>query len=133
MQVAFYAPDSYFVNSAAKEPAARTMVHDTHPADNWHPGMACASTEDFWFTDQNNGPAIAKFLGDKAAISTNLQFSTGRGMWWGKLVRRRLSRRGGQRHGRLRPEFPGAGDAVRRLRHARTANPLLQQRKSTAA
>ena len=85
MQVAFYAPDSYFINSAAKQPAAETIVRDTHPADNWHPGMACASTEDFWFTDQNNGPAIAKFLGDKAALSTNLQFSTGRGMWWGKL------------------------------------------------
>lgn len=85
MQVAFYAPDSYFINSAAQEPQPNTIIRDTHPADNWHPGIACASTEDFWFTDQNNGPAISKFLGDKAALSSNLQHYTGRGQWWGKL------------------------------------------------
>ena len=82
---AFYAPDSFFVSGAASSPKADAVVHGTHPADDWHPGMACAATEEFWFTDQNNGPAIAKFLGDKAAISSNLQFGTGRGMWWGKL------------------------------------------------
>ena len=84
-EVAFYAPDSFFVSGAASPPKANAVVHDTHPADDWHPGMACASTEDFWFTDQNNGPAIAKFLGDRAAVSSNAQFYTGRGMWWGKL------------------------------------------------
>jgi hypothetical protein len=84
-EVAFYAPDSFFVSGAASPPQADAVVHDTHPADDWHPGMACAATEEFWFTDQNNGPAIAKFLGDRAALSSNLQFNTGRGMWWGKL------------------------------------------------
>ncbi len=82
---AFYAPDSYFLSGADLEPQKDAVVHGTHPMDDWHPGMACASTEEFWFTDQNNGPAIAKFLGDKAAVSSALQHYTGRGQWWGKL------------------------------------------------
>ena len=84
-EVAFYAPDSFFVSGAASPPKPDAVVHDTNPADDWRPGMPCASTEDFWFTDQNNGAAIAKFIGDRAAVSSNLQFYTGRGMWWGKL------------------------------------------------
>ena len=83
--VASYAPDSFFLSGAASPPKGDAVVHCTHPADDWHPGMPCASTEEFWFTSQNNGPAIAKFVGDRAVISPAYQFWSGRGMWWGKL------------------------------------------------
>ena len=85
LDVSWYAPDSFFISDAANAPKPGAVVHDTNPADDWRPGMPVAATEEFWFTDQNNGPAIAKFLGDKATISSNLQCYTGRGMWWGKL------------------------------------------------
>ena len=82
---ASYPPDSFFLSGAASEPKPGAVVHATHPMDDWHPGMACASTEEFWFTGANNGPAIAKYVGERAVISPACQFFWGRGMWWGKL------------------------------------------------
>ena len=127
LQVAWYAPDSFFVSGAASPPKANAVVHDTNSADDWHPGMACAATEEFWFTDQNNGPAIAKFLGDRAAVSSNWQFHTGRGMWWGKLSIDAYRDTGASVMG-VYAEFPGPGYAGRHLRHAAAGNPLLQRR-----
>ena len=82
---ASYPPDSFYLGGAAREPRPGDVVHATNRMDDWHPGMACASTEEFWFTGTNNGPSIAKFVGDRAVISPAWQFFSGRGMWWGKL------------------------------------------------
>ncbi|MCY3020268.1 MAG: hypothetical protein NTW87_14715, partial [Planctomycetota bacterium] len=82
---ACYPPDSFFLSGAANPPAPDAVIKPNCVPDTWKPGMACAATEEYWFTDQNNGPAIAKYIGDRAAVSTAWQFSTGRGMWWTKL------------------------------------------------
>jgi hypothetical protein len=82
--IAHYPPDSFFVSGAANPPLADVVVHGTG-ADDWKPGMACGGTEEFWFNSEKNGPAIAKYIGDRAAVSTAWQFGSGRGMWWGKL------------------------------------------------
>ena len=83
------------------------MVHCTHPADDWHPGMPCASTEEFWFTSQNNGPAIAKFVGDRAVISPAYQFWSGPGHVVGQTLHRRVPRHGCQRLGVYAHNFLG--------------------------
>ena len=133
-EVAFYAPDSFFVSGAASAPKPDAVVHDTHPADDWHPGMACASTEEFWFTDQNNGPAIAKFLGDQRGGLLEPAVLHRPRHVVGQALHRRLSRHGRQRHGRLRPQFPRPGDAGRHLRHARSRkSAITAARRSTAA
>jgi hypothetical protein len=84
--VSQYPPDCFFVDGAASPPRPDTVVGGpSGGADNWRPGMACADTEEFWFVGDRNGPAISKFVGDRAAISPAWQYWTGRGMWWGKL------------------------------------------------
>ena len=81
-----YPPDRFFMDGAASEPLPTTIIRGTSiSVDDWKLGMPCAATEEFWFTDQNNGLAIAKYLGDRAAVSSNWQFNTGRGMWWTRL------------------------------------------------
>ena len=95
LQAAFYVPDSFFVNAAAQEPAPkRTIVHDTHPADDWHPGMACASTEELLVHRSEQRPRHRKVpRRPGGTISTNLQFNTGRGMWWGSSPSRVIATR----------------------------------------
>jgi len=84
--IAHYPPDGFFLSGAAHPPLPDAVVHGTTPdADDWKPGMACGATEEFWFNSEQNGPAIAKFIGDRAAVSSAWQFNTGRGMWWCKL------------------------------------------------
>jgi hypothetical protein len=81
-----YPPDRFFLDGAANEPLPTTIVHGTSPsADDWKPGMACSANEEFWFVGDHNGPAVAKYIGDRAAISPAWQFLSGRGMWWGRL------------------------------------------------
>ncbi len=82
--ISHYPPDGFFVSGAASAPRADVVVHGTG-ADDWKPGMACGATEEFWFTSEKNGPAIAKYIGDRGAVSSAWQFNTGRGMWWTKL------------------------------------------------
>ena len=82
--IAHYPPDAFFVSGAASAPLANVVVHGTG-ADDWKPGMACGATEEFWFTSEKNGPAIAKYIGDRGAVSSAWQFNTARGMWWTKL------------------------------------------------
>ena len=82
--IAHYPPDSFFVSGADSPPRPDVVVHGTGP-DDWKPGMACGGTEEFWFNSENDGPAIAKYVGDRAAVSTAWQFNSGRGMWWCKL------------------------------------------------
>ncbi len=72
------------MSGAASAPLANVVVHGTG-ADDWKPGMACGATEEFWFTSEKNGPAIAKYIGDRGAVSSAWQFNTARGMWWTKL------------------------------------------------
>ena len=77
-----YAPDSFYLNGAALEPRAGTVLHQN---PDWTYGScACGESETFWFFGANNGIYAAKYLGDKAAVATNYQFWTGRGMSWTK-------------------------------------------------
>ncbi len=77
-----YAPDSFYLNGAAQEPRAGTVLHQN---PDWTYGScACGESETFWFFGANNGIFAARYLGDKAAVSTNYQFWTGRGMSWTK-------------------------------------------------
>ena len=77
-----YFPDSFYLNGAAMEPRTGTVLHQN---PDWTYGScACGETETFWFFGTNNGIHAAKYLGDKAAVSTNYQFWTGRGMSWTK-------------------------------------------------
>ncbi len=75
-----YAPDGFYINGAAREPRAGTVLHQN---PDWTYGScACGESETFWFFGGNNGIFSARYLGDKAAVSTNYQFWTGRGMGW---------------------------------------------------
>ncbi len=75
--ISSYPPDCFFLDGAASEPKPTSVVHGTNAADDWRLGMPCASTEEFWFTDANNGPAVCKFVGEKGALSPGYQFGSG--------------------------------------------------------
>jgi len=78
-----YSPDCFFINGSAKEPQHGTVLSAMIPS--WTYGEnACSETETFWFFGSQNGIYSCAYLGDKAAVSANHQFFTGRGMAWTK-------------------------------------------------
>ena len=79
--VSHYPPDGFYVNGASRIPVKGTIL-------NWwkYGSTACGDTETFDFEGDANGPAIGKYVGDNATVSTACQFYSPRGMAWAKMA-----------------------------------------------
>jgi hypothetical protein len=79
--VSHYAPDSFFINGARDEPKVGTICA---MRPNWSYGAtACGNTETYLV--YSPGVGIAKYIGDRAAVSSGWLLNTARGMGQTKL------------------------------------------------
>jgi hypothetical protein len=83
-EFAHYPPDCFYLNGAAEIPRKGTRLL-MNP--DWVYGAnACGDTESFWMTGLANGAANAKYIGDRAVVSTACQYNDARGIFWTKLT-----------------------------------------------
>ena len=83
-EISHYPPDCFYLNGSAEIPRQGTVLH-MNP--DWEYGStACGDTESFWMTSGANGATIAKYIGDRAAVSTAWQYNDPRGIFWTKLT-----------------------------------------------